>query len=230
FARLVVPALFIASMVVGYGWGAETPSGLVVISRSGGLSALSGKMIRAATDFDGDGFSAYLGGGDCAPSDPFVNPGAREIVDNGIDENCRGGDLSTTDVQTRVAPSFVSDAGGLCKEGCRFVFLTVDSLRIDQVGAYGSDRGLTPSIDALAADGVVFEDAYCLGPGTILTLPQTFANVHDTQLVLDASKRRQLGPRPLSPDNKLFTQHLADAGYQTAAVVGHYYLQALRYG
>jgi arylsulfatase A-like enzyme len=40
------------------------------------------------------------------------------------------------------------------------VLYVVDCLRADHVGAYGYARGATPSIDRLAAEGVVFERAY----------------------------------------------------------------------
>src|SRR5258708_39863264 len=38
-----------------------------------------------------------------------------------------------------------------------FVLLTIDTQRADRLGCYGYKRKLTPSIDALAADSVLFE-------------------------------------------------------------------------
>jgi len=40
------------------------------------------------------------------------------------------------------------------------LLLVVDALRPDHLGAYGSPDGLSPSIDRLAAEGVVFEEAF----------------------------------------------------------------------
>src|SRR5260370_31355914 len=37
------------------------------------------------------------------------------------------------------------------------LIITVDTLRADRVGCYGYAGGLTPNVDALAKDGVVFE-------------------------------------------------------------------------
>lgn len=48
-----------------------------------------------------------------------------------------------------------------------FVLITVDTLRADRLGAYGSTRGLTPHLDALAADSVVFERAYAPASFTV---------------------------------------------------------------
>jgi choline-sulfatase len=48
------------------------------------------------------------------------------------------------------------------------LLVTVDTLRADRVGAYGSSAGLTPAIDSLAASGWLFERAVAAVP---LTLP-----------------------------------------------------------
>ncbi|MFT4978186.1 MAG: arylsulfatase A-like enzyme [Myxococcota bacterium] len=40
------------------------------------------------------------------------------------------------------------------------LFIVVDALRTDRLGAYGGSRGLTPTMDRLAAEGIVFEQAF----------------------------------------------------------------------
>ncbi|WP_254274629.1 sulfatase family protein [Haloarcula marina] len=42
----------------------------------------------------------------------------------------------------------------------RVVYIDIDSLRADHVGAYGYSKETTPNIDAVAADGVTFQQAY----------------------------------------------------------------------
>ncbi len=50
------------------------------------------RLVRALSDFDGDGFSSLFGGGDCDDGDAQVHPRAPEIAGNGVDDDCRGGD------------------------------------------------------------------------------------------------------------------------------------------
>jgi choline-sulfatase len=48
------------------------------------------------------------------------------------------------------------------------VLITIDTLRADHVGAYGATSAHTPTLDALASAGIVFEHAYSAAP---ITLP-----------------------------------------------------------
>jgi arylsulfatase A-like enzyme/Tfp pilus assembly protein PilF len=94
------------------------------------------------------------------------------------------------------------------------VLVTLDTTRADRMGFLGSTRGLTPELDALARDGVVFERAYSQAPittashATILsgTYPQLH-KVNDFGVPLPASL-------PWLPDL------LRASGYRTAAFVG----------
>ena len=47
------------------------------------------------------------------------------------------------------------------------IIISVDTLRSDHLPAYGYKKVRTPAIDALAADGVVFERAYSHAPQTL---------------------------------------------------------------
>ena len=48
--------------------------------------------VYSCSDSDGDGYlhDACVGGADCDDTDPAVNPGADEVCDNGIDDDCDG--------------------------------------------------------------------------------------------------------------------------------------------
>jgi arylsulfatase A-like enzyme/Tfp pilus assembly protein PilF len=95
------------------------------------------------------------------------------------------------------------------------VFLiTIDTLRADHVGCYGYKQIETPAIDALAADGIRFTQAFTHSPitntshTTILTglLP----SVHG---VTDFAV-------PLSPQHATWAELLKRRGYHTAAFIG----------
>src|SRR5438309_32241 len=47
------------------------------------------------------------------------------------------------------------------------ILVSIDTLRADHLPAYGYKRVATPALDALAADGVVFERAYSHAPQTL---------------------------------------------------------------
>lgn len=48
-----------------------------------------------------------------------------------------------------------------------FLLITIDTLRADHVGAYGYSRKITPALDRLAEEGVVFKNVYCVMPTTV---------------------------------------------------------------
>lgn len=52
------------------------------------------------------------------------------------------------------------------QEAPNIVVLVVDTLRYDRLGCYGNPRGLTPTIDALASRGILYEEAYATAPWT----------------------------------------------------------------
>jgi arylsulfatase A-like enzyme/Flp pilus assembly protein TadD len=94
------------------------------------------------------------------------------------------------------------------------VLITLDTVRADRMGFLGSKLGLTPQLDALASEGVVFEHAYSQAPitpvshATILT--GTFPQYHGI---------RNFGDR-LPPGVPFLPEILHAQGYHTGAFVG----------
>ncbi len=70
----------------------------------GGYGVATGTLTKQpCTDVDGDGYYAEIGCGtavDCDNTDAFVYPGAIEICDDGIDQNCDGHDETRIDAPT----------------------------------------------------------------------------------------------------------------------------------
>ncbi len=94
------------------------------------------------------------------------------------------------------------------------VVITIDTLRADRVGAYGS-LVRTPALDRLAAEGVRFDAAYAPVP---LTLP-SHVSMFSGRLPVEHTVRTNDGYRV--PDGvPLAAEALRRAGYRTAAFVG----------
>lgn len=142
------------------------------------FAALPLRTFRFIADFDGDGFSAVLGGGDCAPFNSAANPQQREIANNGVDDNCVGGDATPI-----VAAVHQADVPIPTKESPQHVILiTVDTLRPDRMSVYGYERNTTPELARWFADGTKFTRAYAAGGWTSIAVPAILRGVNPRRL------------------------------------------------
>lgn len=57
------------------------------------------------------------------------------------------------------------------------VLVTIDSLRADHCGFMGYNRDITPTLDKMAEDGLVFEKAIASGPRTPSSVPEALTGV-----------------------------------------------------
>jgi arylsulfatase A-like enzyme/Flp pilus assembly protein TadD len=94
------------------------------------------------------------------------------------------------------------------------ILITLDTTRADRMGFLGSRLGLTPNLDQLARQGVVFSKAYAHVP---LTTPS-----HATILTGTYPQFNHLGTlgTPLAKELPYLPQLLHARGYATAAFVG----------
>ena len=113
------------------------------------------RVARGLTDFDRDGFSALIGGGDCNDLDARVHPGRCEIADNGRDDNCNG----LADPAPPALPAYDWASGG--REPPDIYVVIVDTLRAD----YGG-QPRPPAFERLARQSLDFEVAYTAYPST----------------------------------------------------------------
>jgi arylsulfatase A-like enzyme len=131
------------------------------------------KLAQWALDYDRDGYSPYLGGGDADDSRPDINPGAVENAGDGVDNNCLGGDLTEEGMRNWQAQfAGLHAAGGPPATRLNVIYFFIDTLRDDHLGAYSYARNTSPNIDRLAARSSVFENAYTPSPYTYEAAPK----------------------------------------------------------
>jgi len=101
------------------------------------------------------------------------------------------------------------------------VLISIDTLRADHVGAYGYPKPTTPNLDALAREGVVFENAIA---DTSWTLPS-----HASLLTGASSLVHSVidDTRALAPERETLAERLRAAGYRTEAIVSAPYLHPI---
>lgn len=103
------------------------------------------------------------------------------------------------------------------------LLITVDTLRADHLGLYGYSRETSPTIDALGAEGVVFETAMAQRS---ITRP-SLVSILTSQYPVSHGVRSNLSP--LEFDGPFISELLRAAGYSTAAFFGHPKLHKARW-
>jgi hypothetical protein len=135
---------------------------------------------RRAFDWDRDGYSAALAGGDCDDWDPEVNPGQREVARNGRDDNCIGGD-AVVEARSRYDPESVPRPEHASPVSA--VLITVDTLSAAHVSGYGYARSTTPHLDRWAREhGQLFENTYTPATSTQYALSAVMRGVYPRRL------------------------------------------------
>ena len=101
------------------------------------------------------------------------------------------------------------------------LIVTIDTLRVDRVGALGSALGATPNLDRLATRGTTFRAAFTTAP---LTLP-AHASLFSGRLPFRHGARIN-GTGRVAPSVPLLAEEFRGAGYETGAFIGSLVLRA----
>jgi arylsulfatase A-like enzyme/predicted Zn-dependent protease len=105
--------------------------------------------------------------------------------------------------------------------GANVLLVSIDTLRADRLGAYGYGPADTPRLDALAAEGIRFEQVVSPVP---LTLPSHTSIL--TSMQPPAHGVRDNGAFALSDKAVLLAEVFQEAGYDTGAFVGAFVLHS----
>jgi arylsulfatase A-like enzyme len=100
------------------------------------------------------------------------------------------------------------------------VLITVDTLRADRLSCYQPKGNPTPHIDRLAAEGVLFANAFCDVTWTTPSMSSVMTGTYATRHGMRSTYQQ------LDPANVTLAEELKRHGYHTAAIIGSFPLAA----
>lgn len=99
------------------------------------------------------------------------------------------------------------------------IFISIDTLRQDHVGAYGYKRDVTPVIDKVASEGVRFKNSYSSAPWTLPSHMSMFTGLPPSVHKID------FDIKVLDKSIKTFPELLKEKGYSTGGFISAVYLK-----
>jgi arylsulfatase A-like enzyme len=100
------------------------------------------------------------------------------------------------------------------------ILVSIDSLRADHLGSYGYGRDTSPNIDALAAEGVLFERATAQAPWTLPSHASMLTSLYSRTHQADDPRKRLPGTQPT------LASTLRESGHSTHAIVSGTFMWA----
>jgi arylsulfatase A-like enzyme len=106
------------------------------------------------------------------------------------------------------------------------VLVCIDTLRADRLGAYERSPSITPEMDRIASEGVVFRRALAAAPWTVPSVASMLTGLpavrHGAGMPLGSGLTFLRSP--LDAEHTTLAERFAAAGYRTAAVVANGFL------
>lgn len=218
-----------AAIFIAFGVGAAVSampdighaSGVIAIIDNGtaAVRPLLG-VAKRGFDRDKDGYPSRICEEecDCDDGDPNRNPGALDIPDNGIDEDCSGADLTMASRPEKPeAPSATGDRSRFAPP-YNIILVTIDTVRADRVHSYGYARNTTPHLDRFAKESVRFHQVRSQGPSTRFIFPSFLTGRYFTSLALHKGEKWF----DLLGSNVTFAELLKENGYTTRAFLPYF--------
>jgi len=114
--------------------------------------------------------------------------------------------------------SLITGCSEKAPEKPNVLLIIVDTLRADHIGCYGGRKGVSPSLDKLASQGVQFMNAYSTAPWTQPAVASILTSLYPTEhgvvKLFDT----------LSSGNNTFAERLQRVGYLTGAIISHKFI------
>jgi len=195
----------------------EDPELALALEQSSPVAGRVMQGLRKRLDADRDGYSARYGGGDCDDQDPSKNPGADDLPENGVDEDCSGSDARARSAAPKPAEPAAPSPKAALPEGLNVVLLSIDTLRYD-LGYMGATRPISPRLDELAKESVVFERAYALASYTSKSLPPMLIGRYCSE-----THRGYAHFNRFDKNDTFLAERLQKAGIPSVSVQGYWY-------
>ena len=99
-----------------------------------------------------------------------------------------------------------------------FILISIDTTRVDRLGLYGNPRPVSPYLDAIGAEGLVFDQAVTVTENTLISHASLFTGLFPEA---HGTTYKENGI-PLSPSYKTIAEDFLSSGlYQTAGFTAH---------
>jgi arylsulfatase A-like enzyme len=99
------------------------------------------------------------------------------------------------------------------------MLITIDTLRKDMLGVYGSKNNLTPFIDSLESNLTVFKNPYATGPYT----QSSFQGILSSSYYLEYGKEKNLSKNKTLISEPLKSAGIFTAGFHSNAYLSYYF-------
>ncbi len=100
------------------------------------------------------------------------------------------------------------------------ILITVDTLRADALSSYGQQRISTPSIDGLAEDGILFQEAISPAPWTLPAIASIMTGLSPKAHQITARQSK------VPEEARTLAEYMLEAGYATAAIGRNMFLRS----
>jgi arylsulfatase A-like enzyme len=168
-----------------------------------------------------------LGENDCNPLKASIHPGAQDLPDDNIDQNCDGRDFSLKPSAVATGPKMkIPDQ--FLRSDWNILFITIDTVRYDHTSFGGykespAKRDTTPRLAELVKRSTSFTYAMAPSAGTMASIPAILTSkFFHSGIALD--ENRPAGTPPgIKPENTTLPEILKRANYHTGVIASHHW-------